>query len=294
MTEREMSFIEIPVSLGKVKASFYTNKYVLMDENSVVNPHDHPEYELHYIIAGENDHIINDITHRTGAGDLILLHPYEYHYQIPCTPDGKYLQYSMRLQIKSPAENATPQQKKAYQGLVELLQSISILHDANLSLLPAFRIFESEITQAQSGYIQCLQAMCSYILTCMIRLGEKSSANIFLTDDVKYIEFWRNRIEYFLHNRYPDSTVKVQDLAEILKLSRRQTSRLMLREYGMSFASKLNETRVHHAAFQILNTDKSIAQICSDCGFVNYSYFSTCFHKEMGLPPSDYRKKGKT
>ncbi len=293
MNEKSISFIEIPVSLGKVKANFYSNKYVLMDETSIVNPHDHPEYELHYIVEGENNHVINDVAHHTKAGDLIVLHPSEYHYQLPLDPNGKYLQYSVRFHIKSPADSASPQQKKAYQSLIELLNSISILHDTNLSLLPAFRIFETEITQTQNGYIHCLQAMSSYILTGVIRLAEKVESNSFLSDDVTYIEFGRNRIEMFLHSRYPDSNAKVQHLADLLKLSRRQTSRLMLREYGMNFAAKLNETRIRHAAFQLLNTDKPITQICSDCGFVNYSYFSTCFHKEMGMPPSDYRKKGK-
>ena len=48
--------------------------------------------------------------------------------------------------------------------------------------------------------------------------------------------------------------------------------------------------RVQRAADQLLATEKKIADIGSDCGFQEMSYFAKAFREIMGVTPSEYRK----
>ncbi|MBR7099254.1 MAG: helix-turn-helix transcriptional regulator, partial [Clostridia bacterium] len=80
------------------------------------------------------------------------------------------------------------------------------------------------------------------------------------------------------------------DLAEAINVSPRQMSRILLREFGMNFVTKLTEMRLQQVKYQLTHTEKSIHQISIDCGFPSYSYFSTCFRKNVGMTPSHYRQ----
>ena len=37
------------------------------------------------------------------------------------------------------------------------------------------------------------------------------------------------------------------------------------------------------------NSDMSIAQIATDCGFSSYAYYCKCFRKRFGMTPTEFR-----
>jgi len=283
------SYMEIPITMGHVKAFFYFNENLLLEKYTSSNPHNHPDFEMHYIASGKDFHIAGHNEFLTQKGDMVVLHPNEYHFQRMGDSRENFSQYCVRFAIKPPTSNATPQQKKAYTDIIKLLDSIDILHDDTLSALPIFQTIKREISEKKNGYFHALQALCLMIFTIMCRLAG-ANQTVFPAENLKNISYWRNRIEYFLHHRYMDN-VKIKDLADAIKMSQRQTSRLLLREYGVNFVTKLTEARIMQAAYQLEYTDKSIEEISSACGFSNYSYFSTCFRKIIGIPPSEFRKQ---
>ena len=52
--------------------------------------------------------------------------------------------------------------------------------------------------------------------------------------------------------------------------------------------------RVQRAADMLLNTDQKIARIGEACGFQEMSYFAKAFREQMGVTPSEYRRKQRT
>ena len=83
--------------------------------------------------------------------------------------------------------------------------------------------------------------------------------------------------------------IKIQDLADELKVSIRQVNRILHRLYGMSFTQKLTEMRLWEVARQLTLTQRSITAISQDCGFNNYNYFYVCFREKFGMTPTEYR-----
>jgi AraC-like DNA-binding protein len=56
-----------------------------------------------------------------------------------------------------------------------------------------------------------------------------------------------------------------------------------------TYINFLNEIRVNHAC-RLLTEDKTIADICYDCGFMNLSNFNRIFKKIKQLAPGEWRK----
>ena len=59
---------------------------------------------------------------------------------------------------------------------------------------------------------------------------------------------------------------------------------------GYTPISYLNHIRCDRAQRLLLNTDKSIGEICAECGFADQSYFTKVFKKTTGALPTALRR----
>ena len=290
MQDSSPHLYEIPIPFGCLTAYFFTNEAVYRELPQKTMTHDHPDFELHYIREGRMRLSREDQEQIVGAGDVVLIHPQTYHFQEPWDPSHPPKLYSVRLSIPTPPENAPANTKRSYTALSELLSSFTVLHDTERILLPYFHTLSEELVQKQRGYYLNLQNAAGSILINIIRIAGYHDKDIFPDEKLKHVSNWRAQTEDFFYCRYKEN-LHLEDLAKLVQLSPRQTSRLLLQEYNMNFVSKLNSIRIHIAAEAILRNEKSLQEICTECGFTNYGYFSTCFRKKMGISPSDYRKK---
>jgi AraC-like DNA-binding protein len=55
----------------------------------------------------------------------------------------------------------------------------------------------------------------------------------------------------------------------------------------------INNCKIQHARRLLLETNKSMKEICFECGFNNESYFFILFNKLTGSSPSKYRKQNR-
>lgn len=83
--------------------------------------------------------------------------------------------------------------------------------------------------------------------------------------------------------------IKVEEVANLIELSVVSFSRLIKKRTGKSFVEFLNELRLGHATRQLLETNKSVTDICYECGFNNISNFNRIFKKSQGCTPSEFR-----
>ena len=57
----------------------------------------------------------------------------------------------------------------------------------------------------------------------------------------------------------------------------------------MNLREYINQLRIEEAKRLLLSTSMSISEIASYVGYFNISYFSTVFHKLVGVSPFDWR-----
>jgi AraC-like DNA-binding protein len=87
-----------------------------------------------------------------------------------------------------------------------------------------------------------------------------------------------------------DEELTRDQVAECTGMSSTHFSRLLKQIYGHSFTDFVVYLRVERARELLVRTEKSLVQICMECGFNDQSYFTRAFQKRTGRPPGEYRK----
>ena len=59
----------------------------------------------------------------------------------------------------------------------------------------------------------------------------------------------------------------------------------------MNLREYINQLRIEEAKRLLISTSMSISEIASYVGYYNISYFSTVFHKLVGVSPFDWRNE---
>lgn len=99
-----------------------------------------------------------------------------------------------------------------------------------------------------------------------------------------------NKVYDYMKENFKNE-VKVQAVADMLNISEAAFYKLIKKQTKKTYTQIINEFRINHATKLMMNTDKSISQICFECGFNNVSYFNRTFKKIMSHTPLNFKKQ---
>jgi signal transduction histidine kinase/DNA-binding response OmpR family regulator len=94
-----------------------------------------------------------------------------------------------------------------------------------------------------------------------------------------------------INQRLSDSSLSVESLTEDLALSRSVLYKKMISLTGESPSEFIRSVRLNRAAELIEKNFGNLSEIALEVGFCNPAYFSECFKKHFGIPPSQYHEK---
>jgi beta-xylosidase/AraC-like DNA-binding protein len=98
------------------------------------------------------------------------------------------------------------------------------------------------------------------------------------------------KIKSFINKNY-SQPIKLINLADYLYITPQYLSSFIKKHLGTTFQQLLNETRIHQAAKELLETKNSITKVSFNTGFSNIHSFNTVFKKVYGVSPKIYRTK---
>lgn len=90
-----------------------------------------------------------------------------------------------------------------------------------------------------------------------------------------------------------EEPISVDELAELVCISRRQVERLFQTHLNTSPGRYYLEQRITHARRLVLQSNDSITNIAIACGFVSTSHFSNCYKEYYGMSPSIAREQAR-
>ena len=79
------------------------------------------------------------------------------------------------------------------------------------------------------------------------------------------------------------------DVAAVTFVTPNYLSKLFKNKMNMNLREYINQLRIEEAKRLLISTSMSISEIASNVGYYNISYFSTVFHKLVGVSPFDWR-----
>lgn len=98
-------------------------------------------------------------------------------------------------------------------------------------------------------------------------------------------------IEYINNNYHKD--LSRDYIAEKFNINSKALSTMIKQELGTTFIDYLAQIRIEEASKLIRTTDMTITDIYEQIGFNNRTTFIRTFKKEVGITPSEYKKKFK-
>ena len=109
-----------------------------------------------------------------------------------------------------------------------------------------------------------------------------------MEDDVFFIKNVNRVIgKYLSYHR-----LKSDFIAHELGTSRMQLHRRLKKITQQNARTYILNKRITHAKYELRQNSKFIYEIAQNCGFKDYTYFSKCFKKQVGLSPSEFRERG--
>ena len=87
-----------------------------------------------------------------------------------------------------------------------------------------------------------------------------------------------------------DSTVSLDDLAEISHISKYHLSRLFKKHYGISPIQYHTNIRIDHAKYLLLYSNMTVSEISERCGFSCIHTFTRAFKNKEGFSPTKYKQ----
>lgn len=92
-------------------------------------------------------------------------------------------------------------------------------------------------------------------------------------------------------NKNFQNHISLDEIADEVSMTVPAFCRYFKKATGKTFTQLVNECRVVHATKLLNESQKSIADICFECGFNNFSHFNKQFNEITGKSASNYRKE---
>lgn len=252
--------------------------------------HNHEVYELNYVEhASGVRRIVGDSQEVIGEYDLCLITSPDLEHvweQYQCTSDDIReitIQFDFSLGentlfSRNPFASITRMMNEARKGLCFPLSAIMKVYGLLDSLSMVTDGFYA-VTQFLTILYELSQ--CEGART----LATTSYAKVAVEDDSRRIL----KVKDFISKNYMDD-LRLPALADMAGMSPSAFSRFFKMHTSRNLSDYIIDIRLGYASRMLVDTVKSISEICYDCGFNNLSNFNRIFKKKKGCSPSDFRE----
>ncbi|MEA1981241.1 MAG: AraC family transcriptional regulator [candidate division Zixibacteria bacterium] len=268
------------------KHSFIARKIELDERLPII--HSHKNFELNFIVSGAGRRIVGNDISSFEDNDLVLLGPeiphcWEILESKTNTPPTCITIHFYENIIRSDFFNIPE-----LEGVVKLLKKA----DKGIS----FKGKEVKKVKANLVKLVNMNGLESYInllnvFNQLIHIGDFE----YLTETLNYSAHFTkdlgqiNRVyEYvFLHI---EEGIKLKKVAEQINMAPGSFCRYFKKKTNLTFMEYVKKVRIGLAAKMLIETEKSVTQICFDSGYNTLANFNHYFRSVMDCTPSEYRK----
>lgn len=254
--------------------------------------HSHKEIELNLVTNCEGcQRIVGDSIETLEFYDLTIIGGSLIHgWKQNDAPNNRRMR-EITIQWDSSILNEVTLNKKQFLSIKKLTEKMQkgIVFGQEIikKILPYFEA----LVKPQSGferYLKFLEILYILSITEDYRILSTSSFINSKNDDI-YSERIQKIKEYILSNY--DHPLKLDDLASKVGLAPQSFSRFFRKNTKQTVTDYILEVRLGVAIRKLIDTDKTVSEICYQSGFNNLSNFNRLFKKKKGCSPQAFRLK---
>lgn len=252
--------------------------------------HNHQVFELNFVehAAGVR-RIVGDSSEVIGEYDLVLITSLELEHvwmQNECrsediheiTVQFRFDLSSDSLLSKNPFKQIYNMLNQARKGLVFPMDSIMKVYNQLQEL--------SSISDGFMAFIRFLEIL-NVLSNCegARTLATTSYAKVVIEEDSSRIL----KVKNYINSNYMRD-LKLKTLSDLACMSETAFSRFFKLHTGRTVSDYIIDIRLGYAARMLVDTNKSIADICYLCGYNNLSNFNRVFKRKKGCAPTEFRE----
>ncbi len=246
--------------------------------------HYHPEYEMVFVFHGRGRrHVGNHISYYED-GDLVLMGSNLPHAGFGYDSTGEYEQIVIQFRYDFLGENFfnRPEMMLIRNLLIRSQQGIQY-YGKTFRMIGA-RLKKLVVMEEFDRLIELI-----HILQL---LSESEDYNLLNATGTRYDFNYKDqarlkKVYDFVEARYHEN-INIREVADLANLTVPSFCNYFRKLMNVTFTEFLNDFRVNKAC-QLLMTDRSVADVCFECGFSNSSYFSKVFRELKGKSPLQYK-----
>ena len=236
-----MNYSELTVAIGKQTFPLYLQPGFFNTDPTGPRLHKHRYTEIHLIAEGQCEYLIGSQKYLVEPGQALAIPAGVFHQCITAEQQAKKTAFQIPIPLKDPLK------KTLLSGLVQkIIQNI-------------------EQTEAKSSLSAMLALVCSEFV--------QTQAQIQPLRDPAFIIHERLANEYYMD-------LSLEDIATDLKLSRKQTERLIVKHTGNTFRNEIARRRIEAARHLLATEDITLAEAAERVGYKSYSGFWKAFKEK--------------
>ena len=252
--------------------------------------HHHEAFELNFVehAAGVR-RIVGDSTEVIGEYDLVLITSPDLEHvweQNTCTSENireVTIQFFFDMSddgffSRNPFHSVRKMMQEARKGLCFPIDAIMHVYndiDTLSSIQDSFYAFMKFMT------ILYELSKCEGART----LATSSYAKVEVASDSRRVL----KVKNYISNNYMEE-IRLSTLADLAGMSPSAFSRFFKLHTGRNLSDYIIDMRLGYAGRMLVDTSKSVAEICYACGFNNLSNFNRIFKKKKNCSPTEFRE----
>lgn len=266
--------------------SFTLRKFEEINPNILPFWHFHPELEIVYIKQGSGKrHIGNHISYYNG-GDLIFLGPNLPHYGFTDRLSGASSEIVVQMKESFLGKN--------FFGLPEM-SNILQLFERSKAGLSFYGNTKNEVGARLDDlfYMNEFDKLIAFLNILQI-LANSKEYNVLNAAGVSLIIQGQNThkidtIYKYVRAHFTEA-IQLEEIAAEANMTVPSFCRYFKKTTGKTFTEFVNEFRIVHACKLLSEEKHTIADVCFESGFNNFSHFNRLFKEKTGKSPNTYRK----
>lgn len=250
--------------------------------------HFHPEFEINYIRNAQGGkRIVGDHIEEIKEHELVMVGPNLYHGWENYKNKGNELLHEITIQFPRELFDDGILQKNILKPIRELLKNANrgiLFSEETIKLIEP----KLQLLNQKRGFDSYLEFQ-SLIYDLAISRDQKLLTNMSFQRQSDFHNSERIETIYKHIKENYQQKIKLENVAEMVNMSPISFSRLIKQRTGKSFMDFVIEIRLGYATRLLIESNKSIAEICFECGFNNISNFNRIFKKKQDCTPTEFR-----
>ena len=251
--------------------------------------HRHKEFELNFIQNGKGvRRIVGDSVEEIGDYELVLVGGEELEHvweQGSC--QSKDIR-EITIQFSGDIFGNELLSKNQFASIQRMLRRAE--HGLSFPLSTIMKVYSilDDIANDNERFVQFLKSL--YILyELSVSEGTRVLASSSFAHSPRKVESRRvEKVRQYIDEHYSDQ-LKLADLAALVGMNPVSFSRFFHQRTGRTLSEYIVDIRLGRAARMLVDTSKTVSEICYECGFNNLSNFNRTFKARRNCTPRDFR-----